>query len=143
MCIRDSIRDNETADRVKGWEDVVSLRCGIDNAHIKLIVGLKKDGRVVVAGPNRRCVVPANCWENVSAVYCDVTNVFGLSKDGRVAAVGDNENGQCNVAGWQNVADIKLGSGHTVGLSKDGRSRYSIPPISLVSSRSTSASRPT
>lgn len=117
----DHIRDNETADRVKGWEDVVSLRCGIDNAHIKLIVGLKKDGRVVVAGPNRRCVVPANCWENVSAVYCDVTNVFGLSKDGRVAAVGDNENGQCNVAGWQNVADIKLGSGHTVGLSKDGR----------------------
>lgn len=121
----DNIRDNETAARVKDWEDVVSLRCGI-GSRIELIVGLKKDGRVVVAGSKRHWISGAEHWENVSAIYYYGGNdIFGLLKDGRVVTTGENLNGRYNVSDWKNVVDIKggcyCGDFYVFGLLKDGR----------------------
>ena len=83
-------------------------------------VGLKTDGRVVVAGEYSDRYHSVSDWTDIVAISVGYQHIVGLKSNGTVVAAGRNQEGQCDVAGWTNIVAISAGTSHTVGLKADG-----------------------
>ena len=68
-------------------------------------MGLRSDGKVMVAGNRQDGRYNVSTWKDIVAVSAGLCYTVGLKSDGTVVAVGENEAGQCDVSGW---TDIKL-----------------------------------
>ena len=99
---------------VSEWADITAISMGNDH-----MVGLKKDGTVVMADAKKRnSNVPS--WRDMIAVSAGKNHTVGLRKNGTVVADGENNYGQCKVSGWQRIVAVSAGEHHTVGLKRDG-----------------------
>lgn len=98
----------------KKWDDITSIYCGNFD-----IVGLKKNGTVVIAGLNTD-KGKVSGWTNIIDIAVGAAHTVGLQKDGKVVAAGDNRFGQCDVEKWNDIIAIAAGNRHTIGLKKDG-----------------------
>lgn len=85
-----------------------------------IIVGVKSDGTVVIAGPEKEQFHKIGRWTDIVAVTGSNSHVVGLKSNGTVVAEGDNRYGACNVSQWADITAISAETDHTVGLRKDG-----------------------
>ena len=98
---------------VSGWKDIVSVETGSG-----YIVGLRKDGTVVVEG-DTKYIKGYEEWKDIVAISAD-RHLAGLKIDGTVVTAGENSNGECDVEKWENIIAISAGGSFTAGLKVDG-----------------------
>lgn len=106
---------NERFEAASSWKNITAISVGAWH-----IVGLQKDGTVVVAGVDESYQSAISAWRDIVAISAGVMHTVGLKKDGTVVAVGNNENHACDVADWNDIVAISAGNDHTVGLRADG-----------------------
>lgn len=102
---------------VLGWRDMESIALSASDG---VIIGLKKDGTVEMAGPADDPRMEACDWENIAKVYGSTNNVAGIKKNGIPEAAGYNFWGECNVIGWTDIVSLSVGGDWTIGVKKDG-----------------------
>ena len=110
---------------IEDWSDIISVSC-MEVA----IVGLKKDGTVVVSTSASNINVDDWQDKDIIAVSAGDLYIVGLQRDGHVSKSGHNGDGQCNLDEdtWNSIVAIATGWRHTVGLRKteDGKSEILI-----------------
>ena len=84
------------------------------------IVGLQKDGTVVIGGDDKVFQHSVKSWKDIVEVAVRDTCIIGLKSNGEVVFTGENRFGRCNVSKWRDIVAISAGDYHTVGLRKDG-----------------------
>ena len=115
--------DGKIKEAVADWNNIKSICMASDDT----VVGLKKDGTVVIAiGECMANYVDEIDWTNIDSISISTygNHVIGLKNDGTVVAAGDSDNGQCNIKGWSDIVAISAGDYYTVGLKKDGTVVY-------------------
>jgi hypothetical protein len=95
------------------WEGIVAVA---DNG--SLVLGLKADGSVVIAG-ERYERYEVSEWKDIVAISTAISTI-GLREDGTVVAAGDNRFGEGDVEDWTDIIAIATGGNHTIGLKGDG-----------------------
>ena len=114
----------ETRQKIKKMYDRIQSQEIIQNiisTGFGCTLGVKLDGRVVVAGDNKYGKCDVSDWRDIVAVSCGSFHTIGLKKDGRVVAAGDNEYGKCDVSAWKDIVAVCCGFRYTIGLKGDGR----------------------
>ena len=91
-----------TVTPISHWEDIAAISVGGQ------VVGLKKDGTVIVSGDNRDGQGDTDSWTDIIAVAAGSWHTVGLKADGTVVAVGGNREGQCNVESWTDIIAIAV-----------------------------------
>ena len=91
--------DGKTDYNTDNWEDIVQIAAASDN-----VIGLKKDGTVVVTGSNSWGQKEAEKWTDIIAVKAFGSSVYGIKKDGTIL-----EAGFCLHGGPLNGFDYDLG----------------------------------
>lgn len=87
------------------------------------LVGLKKDGTVVVSGGNwyHGDEEPAITeWKDIADIYTDGDHIYGIRVDGRVLTVSSKYGEQNMLASWRNIVGLSKYLGRMVGLKADG-----------------------
>ena len=97
------------------WKHIVSLSAGT-----RIIAGLRKDGRVLIAGKFQEEKFGADDWSDITQIACGSDHVAGCKKDGAVLAVGCDRYGQCKTGSWKDIVSIACGDAHTAGVRRDG-----------------------
>ena len=106
--------DNMKED-VKDWSDIIAI------SGSRLLLGLKEDGTVIVAGTDERdseLLDELLEWKDIVSIsVSDYGGYLGLKTDGtlRVAFGGNTE-----PAEWTDLVAVSAGSYHVVGLRSDG-----------------------
>ena len=83
---------------VKNWTNIVDINFGFCNGNV---VGLRKDGTVVVAGDNTYGQCNVSDWKDIIAVQSGLHYTVGLKKDGSLVVAGK---APADVSKW--VVDI-------------------------------------
>jgi len=107
--------DYDSFDIVSEWSNIEQIDMGSG-----LLVGLTKEGRVLVEGFIRWNEADARDWTEIKQIAVGSGHIVGLKRDGTVVAVGNNEYGDCDVANWHDICQVAAGNGYTLGLKKDG-----------------------
>lgn len=81
------------------WEDIVQIAAASDN-----VIGLKKDGTVVVTGSNSWGQKEAEKWTDIIAVKAFDSSVYGIKKDGTIL-----EAGYCLINDYEGRFNYDLG----------------------------------
>ncbi len=105
------------------WSDIIDVVAGEG-----FTVGLKSDGKVVIAMYDRKSYIrktpdestivreeyegakefeEIHTWDNIIKLSADLNHIVGLTEDGKVVATGQNRYGQLNVDNWTNIVDIR------------------------------------
>ena len=97
------------------WRNIVAVSvCG---DYADTVVGLKKDGTVVVAGDRWYSTkFDVSNWRDIVAISVCENHIVGLKKDGTVVATGEKK---CDVSHWRDITAVAMGD-CVVGLKKDG-----------------------
>lgn len=82
LCWATSPSTTEYFDTVN-WEDIVQIAAADDN-----IIGLKKDGTVVVTGDEHWEQKEAENWTDIIAVKAFDSSIYGIKKDGTIVKAG-------------------------------------------------------
>lgn len=90
------------------------------------VVGLKEDGRILVAcvGGASDGTVGGNrllSWDDIVDVALGDGHILGLRGDGTVVAGGDNSDGQCETDAWTDMIGISASPSCSVGARRNGR----------------------
>lgn len=93
------------------------VSCGDDH-----IVGLRKDGTVVVAGNCRYGEDNVGDWTDIVKVAADDICTYGLKKDGTIVVTGWLlcEDTIADMLSWTGLVDFAVNEKTAVGLKKDG-----------------------
>lgn len=97
------------------WNDIVSI-----SVKGNFVVGLKKDGTVVMAGKVPEYYVGTKTWTDVIAISTGQQYIVGLRSDGTLVAQGHNGDNQVDIDNWSDIVAIATGWRHTVGLDSNG-----------------------
>lgn len=110
-------RDFKDEDVIQSWQDIVSI--SVEN---EFVVGLKKDGSVVVAKKrdNYKYRIDTSEWKNIIAVSVGEQFIVGLRNDGTLTAQGIDGYGETDIDSWSNIVSISTGWQHTAGLDAEG-----------------------
>ena len=104
------------AQEVSTWTDIEHVAVGSDGH----VVGLRKDGTVVAAGPNTYGQCDTAALSGIVQIAAGGRHTVALRSDGTTIAIGDNSEGQCDVGSWTEVVQLAAGDLHTAGLRSDG-----------------------
>jgi len=110
------VTDEELQYAVEGWNGIVDIDCAFH------IVGLKKDGTVIVANSSGRpdwgqC--DTSSWNNIIQVAAGDKFTAGLKNDGSVIFTGELENSD-EVESWDDIVSIATGFSSLFGIKEDG-----------------------
>ncbi len=114
----DYIGGDNIIKNIKGWKNITAISSS--NGYV---LGLKEDGRVLVAGAPLFNVKDNEIegFEDIIAISAGSTHAVGLRKNGTVVAVGlNNLYGHCETGDWKDIIAISAGEKHTLGLKSDG-----------------------
>ncbi len=106
-------RINEVFD-TSDWKDIVAISAG------QSLVGLKKDGTVVVTGCMSTVKEKLSKWQDIIAVSSCGKVILGLKRNGTVISATYTPNGPNAVKNWTNIVAIKSGIEYSIGLKSDG-----------------------
>ena len=98
------------------WQRVMKRTSTLSAGYFATI-GLKTDGRVVVAGENSYGSLQ---WTDIIAVSGGNSIIAGLKSDGTVVVDGYEAENRYDVSSWNNIVSVSAGSSHVVGLKNDG-----------------------
>lgn len=84
------------------------------------VVGIKKDGSVVVIGNNFNSQCDVESFRNVRAVSAGFLNTLCLMQDGKVASAGFGEEEKATIDSWEHIVSVAAGKGFGAGLRDDG-----------------------
>jgi alpha-tubulin suppressor-like RCC1 family protein len=84
-----------------------------------MVVGLKTDGTLLVAGSNEHGQHDARSWTDIQAIALGSDFVAGLKNDGTVLFAGNDRNGMLDVSGWTDIVAIAADE-HLIGLKANG-----------------------
>lgn len=110
-------------EELSAWKDIISISL---NGH--LVIGLKQDGTVVVAGkipdyPDY--YIDTHTWKDIIAISSGQQYIVGLESDGTLVAQGHNGDEQLDINNWEDIVAISCGWRHTVGLDSNGNIKIS------------------
>ncbi len=83
-------------------------------------IGLKSDGKIIIAGNIQGKQQDIQNWENMKAISSGGDHVVGLKTDGSVVAMGDNKYGTYAMSDWKNIKAISAQYNHIAGLRENG-----------------------
>lgn len=110
----------DTLDEINNWKDIVAVAAsGFSEAGDTFSVGLKKNGRVVIACNKNRTDLNTVGWHNVVAISVGSDFALGLKSDGTVYSTGNDQDNRRDVALWKNVIRIAAGYDFSVGLTSN------------------------
>ena len=85
------------------------------------IVGLRRDGRVVVSGDSSYGLRDILEWKDITKMKCRNFNTYiGIRSDGSIAVAGDEEYAKLPYQSWRNIIDVAVYSEGLIGLTADG-----------------------
>ena len=98
------------------WKDIVELA---SQSTSTLLMGLKKDGTVVISGKNAPDV---SSWKNIVDIAADYRAFLGLRSDGTVLSVGiDRANVSEEISKWKNIKKVIASENLYVGIDLAGK----------------------
>lgn len=86
------------------------------SAYSDFIVGLKRDGTVVVANDEDRFDVRS--WKRIVDIAAGEDHLVGLQDNGIVKCIGTDK--ACDVSTWTDIAHVAAGNNVTFGIKKNG-----------------------
>ena len=104
---------------VDKWTNIVKI-CEGNSVWGQLLVGLKADGTVVMAGTKEEIALHEDVmdWRGIVDIDAFDGSIIGLRKDGTV--VFSKDWGDIDVSDWTDIVAVATGSNHVVGLKSDG-----------------------
>jgi len=110
--------DEELAYLNKQWKGLKKL-----SYNNYIILGLKKDGTVIVCDIGSSTETITLDWENIVDVYAGPNYVCGIKKDGTVVTYPESTDSPAkglDIKEWKNIVKVFPGECHVVGLCADG-----------------------
>ena len=108
---------------VEGWTGITQLaECGERNAPVSVLMGLKEDGTVVMAGLDYFPRNPVD-WTGIRSIHEGEYAIGAIREDGTALFYEENPEynyGQYNTTAWTDLTRLALGLNHTAGLRSDG-----------------------
>lgn len=80
------MNNTEMRKAIDGWHDLVGAAAGIDH-----VVGLKSDGKVVVAGSNEDGKCEVSAWSDIVALFAGSKYTIGVKSDGAFVRAGETK----------------------------------------------------
>ena len=80
------LNNTEMRKAIDGWHDLVGAAAGIDH-----VVGLKSDGKVVVAGSNEDGKCEVSAWSDIVALFAGSKYTIGVKSDGAFVRAGETK----------------------------------------------------
>lgn len=104
-------------DELKTWNNMLSI-----SASNEILIGLREDGKVVVAKRKRfySYHIDTSDWSDIVAVSAGEQYIIGLKSDGTLVAQGIDGYGETNINDWEDIIAVDTGWQHTVGLDSSG-----------------------
>ena len=98
------------------WHNVTKV------AAWNLTIGLRKNGKVVLAGDNtcKYNYGVISGWSDIVDVAAGEKNIAAVTAAGTVVAAGSNQYHQCDVSYWTDVKQVAVGECNLYGLKNDG-----------------------
>ena len=113
----------ESLSEAEGWTGIVQLaECGERNSPVSVLMGLKEDGTVVMAGIDYFPRNPVD-WTGIRSIHAGEYAIGAIREDGTALFYEENpeyNSGQYNTEGWTELTQLALGLNHTAGLRSDG-----------------------
>ena len=113
----------ESLSEAEGWTGIVQLaECGERNSPVSVLMGLKEDGTVVMAGIDYFPRNPVD-WTGIRSIHAGEYAIGAIREDGTAIFYEENPEynfGQYNTEGWTELTQLALGLNHTAGLRSDG-----------------------
>lgn len=107
---------------ISQWTDIVKV-CGTTVTEDRqLLIGLKKDGTVVMAGSEKFIESThdqARRWTNLVDISVDGFMLIGLKADGTVL-LSQNSKNNFDVSDWTDIVAVSATVTHVIGLKSDG-----------------------
>ena len=108
---------------VEGWTGITQLaECGERNTPVSVLMGLKEDGTVVMAGLDYFPRNPVD-WTGIRSIHEGEYAIGAIREDGTALFYAENPEynyGQYNTTAWTDLTRLALGLNHTAGLRSDG-----------------------
>ena len=108
---------------VEGWTGITQLaECGERNTPVSVLMGLKEDGTVVMAGLDYFPRNPVD-WTGIRSIHEGEYAIGAIREDGTALFYEENPEynyGQYNTTAWTDLTRLALGLNHTAGLRSDG-----------------------
>ena len=108
---------------MEGWTGIAQLaECGERNSPVSVLMGLKEDGTVVMAGIDYFPGNPVD-WTGIRSIHAGEYAIGAIREDGTAVFYEENpeyNSGQYNTEGWTELTRLALGLNHTAGLRSDG-----------------------
>lgn len=98
------------------WHNVTKV------AAWNLTIGVRKNGKVVLAGDNtnKYNYGVISGWSDIVDVAAGEKNIAAVTAAGTVVAAGSNQYHQCDISHWTEVKQVAVGECNLYGLKKDG-----------------------
>ena len=113
----------ESLSEAEGWTGIAQLaECGERNSPVSVLMGLKEDGTVVMAGIDYFPRNPVD-WTGIRSIHAGEYAIGAIREDGTALFYEENPEynfGQYNTEGWTELTQLALGLNHTAGLRSDG-----------------------
>lgn len=111
---------NPEANRIVGdcsvWKYLTDITSNSDS-----IIGLRRDGRVVVSGDSRYGLGDILEWKDITKIKCaNFDTYIGIRLDGSIAVAGDEEYSKLPYQNWRDIVDVAIYLDGLIGLMADG-----------------------
>lgn len=109
-----SSRDYQKKCELVHWEGIQSITTGPNMA-----VGIRADGRLIIAGCTKRDMKVFDSWRDLVQVSVGDCCMLGLRADGTVLASGDDDI-ERDVSSWRDIVHVSAGDKYVLGVRRDG-----------------------
>lgn len=105
----------DNVDGVEAWSDLQDVSAGYG-----YVLGLKRDGTVLYAGPADSYTAVCGDWTNVNDLSAGNGYALALKNDGTVLSAGNASLVFTDTSDWRNIIDVAAGYYLCAGLRSDG-----------------------
>lgn len=112
-----AVKENYLLKTIDGWKNIERI-IGSDY----YLVGIRRDGSVVVDVHNNNFMVNTTTWRDIVSVHVNSWDLIGLKSDGTVVATSSTaqKSNYAILSRWRNVNRVTVDYGMIAGLRADG-----------------------